>query len=110
MPTTAEWLASLGMSKDTQSALPRIEFSALRHLTDQDLRDIGVLLGHRGNFGRRQPGVSARRPVCSDRADLTCHPHPRGRDRNRRCAYWSVRDVPEADIHVDAGLVALRLS
>jgi hypothetical protein len=25
-----------------------IDVSALRHLTDQDLKDIGVLLGHRG--------------------------------------------------------------
>jgi uncharacterized protein YjiS (DUF1127 family) len=48
MSTMAEWLASLGMSEYAQRfAENGIDVSALRHLTDQDLKDIGVLLGHR---------------------------------------------------------------
>jgi uncharacterized protein YjiS (DUF1127 family) len=46
--TIAEWLASLGMSEYAERfAENRIDLSALRHLTDQDLKDIGVFLGHR---------------------------------------------------------------
>jgi class 3 adenylate cyclase/predicted ATPase len=43
-----EWLASLGMSEYTQRfAENDIDVSVLRHLTDQDLKELGVSLGHR---------------------------------------------------------------
>jgi class 3 adenylate cyclase/predicted ATPase len=43
-----EWLENLGMSEYAQRfAKNGIDFSVLPHLTDQDLKDIGVLLGHR---------------------------------------------------------------
>jgi SAM (Sterile alpha motif) domain-containing protein len=44
MQQIADWLNQLGMSEYTQRFA---ENAALRHLTDQDLKDIGVLLGHR---------------------------------------------------------------
>src|SRR5215813_3870062 len=48
MRKVAEWLEKLGMSEYAQRfAENGIGFAALRHLTDQDLKDIGVLLGHR---------------------------------------------------------------
>ena len=48
MSTTAEWLTSLGMSEYAERFIEnKIDISVLRHLTDQDLKDIGVLLGHR---------------------------------------------------------------
>ena len=48
MQQIADWLQKLGMSEYAQSfAENGIGFAALRHLTDQDLKDIGVLLGHR---------------------------------------------------------------
>ena len=49
MATISEWLASLGMSEYAQCfADNRIDdVSILRDLTDQDLKDIGVPLGHR---------------------------------------------------------------
>jgi class 3 adenylate cyclase len=48
MQEIADWLATLGMSEYAQRfAENGIDVSALRHLTDQDLKDIGVLLGHR---------------------------------------------------------------
>ena len=48
MQQIADWLENLGMSEYIQCfAENRIDFSALRHLTDQDLKDLGVLLGHR---------------------------------------------------------------
>ena len=48
MQQIAEWLEKLGMSEYAQRfAENGITVAALRHLTDQDLKDIGVLLGHR---------------------------------------------------------------
>jgi len=48
MQEIADWLRKLGMSEYAQRfAENGIDVSALHHLTDQDLKDIGVLLGHR---------------------------------------------------------------
>src|SRR6516162_5441508 len=48
MPEIADWLKALGMSEHAERfAENGIDISVLRHLTDQDLKDIGVLLGHR---------------------------------------------------------------
>jgi class 3 adenylate cyclase len=48
MQQIADWLEKLGMSEYAQRfAENGISVAALRHLTDQDLKDIGVLLGHR---------------------------------------------------------------
>lgn len=48
MPTIAEWLASLSLSEyQLNFADNEIGFDVLEHLTDQDLKEIGVLLGHR---------------------------------------------------------------
>ena len=48
MQQIADWLEKLGMSEYAQRfAENEIDVSVLRHLTDQDLKDIGVLLGHR---------------------------------------------------------------
>ena len=48
MQDLAHWLEELGMSEYTQSFVGNgIDFAVLPDLTDQDLKDIGVLLGHR---------------------------------------------------------------
>jgi hypothetical protein len=48
MQQIADWLENLGMSEYAQRVAENgIDFAALRHLTDQDLKDVGVLLGHR---------------------------------------------------------------
>jgi class 3 adenylate cyclase len=48
MQQIADWLEKLGMSEYAQRfAENKIDVSVLRHLTDQDLKDIGVALGHR---------------------------------------------------------------
>ena len=48
MQQVADWLEKLGMSEYAQRfAENGIDVAALPHLTDQDLKDIGVLLGHR---------------------------------------------------------------
>jgi hypothetical protein len=44
----ADWLENLGMSEYAQRfAENRIDFSVLPDLTDQDLKDLGVVLGDR---------------------------------------------------------------
>jgi hypothetical protein len=44
----ADWLKNLGMSEHAQRfAEYRIDFSVLPELTDQDLKDLGVVLGDR---------------------------------------------------------------
>ena len=48
MHDLARWLEQLGMSEYMQRfAENGITVAALPHVTDQDLKDIGVLLGHR---------------------------------------------------------------
>jgi class 3 adenylate cyclase/predicted ATPase len=48
MQEVVDWLEKLGMSEYKQRfAENGIGIAALRHLTDQDLKEIGVLLGHR---------------------------------------------------------------
>src|SRR5262249_45355724 len=44
----ADWLEKLGVGQYAQRFVENeIDISVLRHLTDQDLKDIGVPLGHR---------------------------------------------------------------
>ena len=51
--TIGEWLASLGLSEyQDRFADNGIDISVLPDLTDQDLKDIGVLLGHRRKMQR----------------------------------------------------------
>ena len=48
MQQIADWLEKLGMSEYAQCfAENAIDFSVLPDLTDQDLKDLGVVLGHR---------------------------------------------------------------
>jgi hypothetical protein len=48
MQQIADWLEKLGMSEYSELfAENKINISALRYLTDQDLKDIGIPLGHR---------------------------------------------------------------
>jgi hypothetical protein len=48
MQQIADWLKTLGMSEyEERFAENGIDISVLSDLTDQDLKDIGVLLGHR---------------------------------------------------------------
>ena len=48
MQQIAEWLEKLGMSEYAQRfAENDIDVPVLRHLTDQDLKDLGMSLGHR---------------------------------------------------------------
>ena len=48
MQQIADWLGQLGLGQYAQRfAENEIDVSVLRHLTEQDLKDIGIPLGHR---------------------------------------------------------------
>jgi class 3 adenylate cyclase len=51
--TIAEWLASIGLSEYAQRfADNAIDLTVVRDLTERDLKDLGVLLGHRRKIQR----------------------------------------------------------
>jgi len=59
MPQVADWLKSLGMSEYLQIfSENRIDFAVLRDLTDQDLKELGVVLGDRRKLLRAIAGLS----------------------------------------------------
>jgi class 3 adenylate cyclase/tetratricopeptide (TPR) repeat protein len=70
--TITEWLASLGLSEYAgRFAEHGIDISVLPDLTDQDLKDIGVLLGHRRKMlrainGRAGASATATPPPASE--------------------------------------------
>jgi class 3 adenylate cyclase len=64
MQQIADWLKKLGMSEYAQHfAENRIDFSALPDLTDQDLKDLGVVLGDRPKFLRAIAGLKSTEAV-----------------------------------------------
>src|SRR5215218_8783878 len=81
----AEWLESIGLPEYAQRFTENgIDLSVLRDLTDQDLMDLGVLLGHRrkilrgiaaledeARFKPAVPAAESRRPGEAERRYLT---------------------------------------
>ena len=64
MQQMADWLEKLGMSEYAKRfAENRIDFSVLRDLTDQDLKDLGVVLGHRRKLLRAIGELDAASPA-----------------------------------------------
>src|SRR3984957_6546016 len=67
MQQIAGWLEKLGMSEYTERfAENGIDISVLRDLTDQDLKDIGVLLGHRRKILRAIGELSSAAPLTTE--------------------------------------------
>src|SRR5215467_4687277 len=63
MQSIAEWLEELGLGEYTQRfAENGIDFSVLGHLSDQDLKDLGLLLGHRRKLQAAVAGLPAAAP------------------------------------------------
>src|SRR5215475_9029843 len=83
MQQIADWLEKLGMSEYGRVfAENRIDFSVLRDLTNQDLKDLGVVLGDRRKLlraianiddkspgGKPEPALSTARPTSAAAAD-----------------------------------------
>ena len=69
MQQIADWLEKLGMSEYAQRfAENKIDVSVLRHLTDQDLKDIGVPLGHRPKILAAVSDLGGTTPVTTEPA------------------------------------------
>ena len=79
MKGIAEWLASIGLGEYAQRfAENAIDLSVVRDLTERDLKDLGVLLGHRRKILRAllelegaapAPTGTAAEPVLRDKAE-----------------------------------------
>src|SRR5215475_9249358 len=71
MQGIAEWLKQLGLGQYTQRfAENEIDVTVLRHLTDQDLREIGVPLGHRRKIlAAIREDMGSSTPVTSEPVD-----------------------------------------
>jgi class 3 adenylate cyclase/predicted ATPase/ABC-type transport system involved in cytochrome c biogenesis ATPase subunit len=69
MKGIAEWLASIGLSEYAQRFADNgIDLSVLRDLTEQDLKDLGVLLGHRRKMLRAIAELDGVAPVRTETA------------------------------------------
>src|SRR6266576_1117689 len=69
MKGIAEWLASLGLGEYSQRfAENAIDLSVVRDLTEQDLKDLGVLLGHRRKILRAIAELDGVAPVLTETA------------------------------------------
>src|SRR5262245_61689572 len=65
----AEWLASIGLSEYAQRfADNAIDLSVIRDLSEQDLKDLGVLLGHRRKMLRAIAELDGATPMPTEAA------------------------------------------
>src|SRR6516225_4254413 len=75
MQQITDWLEKLGLSEYTaRFAENGIDISVLRYLTDQDLKDIGVLLGHRRKMLAAISELTGATPVTSEAAAVEAQP------------------------------------
>jgi class 3 adenylate cyclase len=82
MQQIADWLENLGMSEYAgRFAENRIDFSVLRDLTDQDLKDLGVVLGDRRKILRAISELAGAAPATSQVHAVT---EPRPQDAAER--------------------------
>jgi class 3 adenylate cyclase len=80
--TITEWLALLGLSEYAQRFSENdIDVTVLRHLTDQDLKEIGVSLGHRRKILASIAELAGTTPA---RSQPAAPPEPKPRDDAER--------------------------
>jgi class 3 adenylate cyclase/predicted ATPase len=84
MPSVEEWLASLGLSEyaDRFAEHRIVDFSVLRDITDQDLKELGVLLGDRRRMLRAIAEL-AETTSNAPRLAATLEPKPREEGERR---------------------------
>ena len=84
MTSTAEWLESIGLGEYAQRFDENaIELSILRDLTDQDLKELGVLLGHRRKMLRAIAELGDASSIASTRPATEPKPEPRDEAERR---------------------------
>jgi hypothetical protein len=88
MQQIADWLEKLGMSEYAERfAESDIDTSVLRDLTDQDLKELGVSLGHRRKMLRAIAELAGASPT-SPQPALT-EPKPQDTAERRHRQGWS---------------------
>jgi hypothetical protein len=107
MQQIAEWLETLGLSEYARCFADNdIDTSVLRHLTDQDLKELGVSLGHRRKMlaAIAEMGNSfvAQAPARSDNRDKF-HIFALRNVKNQKgsCVVW--RDIYPGNKHAGSG-------
>src|SRR6516164_4557956 len=84
MQQLEEWLKKLGMAEYTQRfAENDIDISVLRHLTDQDLKELGISLGHRRKLMRAIGENDEAPSTTSQSAAVTTATPERGAERRQ---------------------------
>src|SRR5262245_58838850 len=82
MKGVAEWLASIGLGEYAQRfADNAIDLSVVRDLTEQDLKELGVLLGHRRKMLR---AITELAPTALAPAETATEPVPRDEAERRQ--------------------------
>lgn len=82
MKPIAEWLASIGLSEYAERFVENaIDLSVLCDLTEQDLKDLGVLLGHRRKMLRAISELKGQAPPATP---IAAEPPPRDRAERRQ--------------------------
>jgi len=75
MQQIADWLEKLGMSEYVERFVENdIDISVLRYLTDQDLKELGVSLGHRRKMLAAISELTGAAPVTSEAAGVEAQP------------------------------------
>ena len=75
MQQIADWLEKLGLSEYAQCFVENdIDISVLRYLTDQDLKELGVSLGHRRKMLAAISELTGAAPVTSEAAGVEAQP------------------------------------
>jgi hypothetical protein len=95
MQRIEDWLKKLGMSEYSRRFTENdIDTSVLRHLTDQDLKELGVSLGHRRKM---LAAIAELASAVSPQPALT-EPKPRdtAERRRRTLQRWGIEPVPAA--------------
>jgi class 3 adenylate cyclase len=84
MTSTAEWLESIGLGEYAQRfADNAIDMPILRDLTDQDLKELGVLLGHRRKMLRAIAELGEASSIASARPATEPKPESSGEAERR---------------------------
>jgi SAM domain (Sterile alpha motif)/Adenylate and Guanylate cyclase catalytic domain len=84
MQQIADWLESLGMSEYAERfAENDIDISVLRHLTDQDLKELGISLGHRRKMLAAITQMTGTAPASPTFTPIT-EPKPQGTAERRQ--------------------------
>src|SRR5262249_41102215 len=92
MHQIADWLEKLGLSEDTaRLARNGIDISGLRYLTDQKLKDIRGLLGHRRKMLAAISELTGATPVTSEAAAVEAQPKAQDSAERRQVTvmFWT---------------------